>query len=355
MVIDLVDSSDDEGQGTPPAKQGGSAKLPMHPASPPSHATTSSRDALAELLKGSTRPPLPPRGRASKPRAKSTAPKPAAGAEGKRRKADGEPNGGVGRTAGTAHPSGQPAHGSSEELWAVKHAPASEADMVVHKKKIEDVKAWLQPHASGTAVRGSKMVVVTGPPGCGKTATIHVLSQAMGFRVVEWQAQAQVSWDDVQYQRPDGVHYQGQDSVQYHSKLALFEDFASRAKVAALPLAIASRAPQEEELSSRAGAAALTNGAVTNPVMPALPPTLVLIDDLPYTSGIDQRQRLSQTLGDLARCARFPVVLIATEPSGRAQKERGNIGAAVSGPTGLHKVQAHLEVVHDIVLEAFYQ
>ena len=30
------------------------------------------------------------------------------------------------------------------------------------------------------------MLLLTGPPGCGKTATLHALSRDMGFTVVEW-------------------------------------------------------------------------------------------------------------------------------------------------------------------------
>ena len=32
----------------------------------------------------------------------------------------------------------------------------------------------------------SAVVVLTGPAGCGKTATIHALSCSMGYSVVEW-------------------------------------------------------------------------------------------------------------------------------------------------------------------------
>ena len=30
------------------------------------------------------------------------------------------------------------------------------------------------------------MLLLSGPPGCGKTATIHALAQDMGFSVLEW-------------------------------------------------------------------------------------------------------------------------------------------------------------------------
>ena len=30
------------------------------------------------------------------------------------------------------------------------------------------------------------MLLLSGPPGCGKTATVHALSQELGFSVLEW-------------------------------------------------------------------------------------------------------------------------------------------------------------------------
>lgn len=70
---------------------------------------------------------------------------------------------------------------------------------------------------------------------------------------------------------------------------------------------------------------------------PSLLPTLVVVDDLPYAAGPEQRQQIAGALGDLAAGARFPVVVIATETSGKAQQERG-LSAAAGSFQGMHKV-----------------
>ena len=70
---------------------------------------------------------------------------------------------------------------------------------------------------------------------------------------------------------------------------------------------------------------------------PSLLPTLVVVDDLPHAAGPEQRRQIGEALADLAAGARFPVVVVATETSGKAQQERG-LSAAAGTYQGLHKV-----------------
>ncbi|KAK2189322.1 hypothetical protein NP493_109g05020 [Ridgeia piscesae] len=72
-----------------------------------------------------------------------------------------------------------------DELWSARHKPRSQADLAVHKKKIAEVQAWLQDHVYKK--RGlAPLLLLTGPPGCGKTATIQVLTREMAVEVQEW-------------------------------------------------------------------------------------------------------------------------------------------------------------------------
>jgi hypothetical protein len=41
---------------------------------------------------------------------------------------------------------------------------------------------------------------VAGPTGCGKSATLRVLAESMGFELTEWQAPVPTLWQDYQYQ-----------------------------------------------------------------------------------------------------------------------------------------------------------
>lgn len=70
------------------------------------------------------------------------------------------------------------------EPWIDNYRPKLQADLAVHKKKIEEVETWLRAHV-GQKQNGS-VLLLTGPPGCGKTATILVLAKEMGIQVQEW-------------------------------------------------------------------------------------------------------------------------------------------------------------------------
>ncbi|XP_029999078.1 cell cycle checkpoint protein RAD17 isoform X1 [Sphaeramia orbicularis] len=70
-----------------------------------------------------------------------------------------------------------------DEPWVDKHAPRSQAELAVHKKKIEEVENWMRVHTN-TSKGG--ILLLTGPSGSGKTATVQVLSQELGLRVQEW-------------------------------------------------------------------------------------------------------------------------------------------------------------------------
>lgn len=76
------------------------------------------------------------------------------------------------------------------ELWVDKYEPTSETDLAVHKRKVQDVRQWLLDAFNDSV--GSKLkkyrriLVLTGPAGTGKTATIRVLAKELGVEIVEW-------------------------------------------------------------------------------------------------------------------------------------------------------------------------
>ncbi|XP_076586300.1 cell cycle checkpoint protein RAD17 isoform X2 [Chaetodon auriga] len=70
-----------------------------------------------------------------------------------------------------------------DEPWVDRYSPHSQAELAVHKKKIEEVENWLRVHTN-TSEGG--ILLLTGPSGCGKTATVQVLSQELGLMVQEW-------------------------------------------------------------------------------------------------------------------------------------------------------------------------
>ncbi|OCU02360.1 hypothetical protein XELAEV_18008122mg [Xenopus laevis] len=76
---------------------------------------------------------------------------------------------------------------SQNDPWIDKYRPEIQAELAVHKKKIEEVEAWLKTHVEKRPQKqGGQILLLTGPPGCGKTATIQVLTKEMGIQVQEW-------------------------------------------------------------------------------------------------------------------------------------------------------------------------
>ncbi|XP_026997161.2 cell cycle checkpoint protein RAD17 isoform X2 [Tachysurus fulvidraco] len=74
-----------------------------------------------------------------------------------------------------------------DEPWVDVHAPQTQAELAVHKKKVDEVESWLRGHLElKNTNKGSKVLLLTGPSGCGKTATVHVLAKDACCHIQEW-------------------------------------------------------------------------------------------------------------------------------------------------------------------------
>ncbi|BDA49102.1 Cell cycle checkpoint protein RAD17 [Coccomyxa sp. Obi] len=216
-----------------------------------------------------------------------------------------------------------------QTAWLVSHTPLTTADLVMHKKKIQEIGGWLELQKEpGLNCKAPRLLVLSGPPGCGKSTALHVLAKEMGFDLCEWQPPVPTLWNEHRYHLADG-------GLQYTSKLDDFETFVAHSKLSSLSL-------QPSTASSEASASqAASQQSQNQPVPQQARVKLVVIDDLPHTAGAEQRARLAAALGALAAAARFPVVIIVTVSSTQGgPDDRG------SAWHGLHKeLQAALNVV----------
>jgi cell cycle checkpoint protein len=68
--------------------------------------------------------------------------------------------------------------------WAERFAPVNLEELAVHKKKVADVRGWLES-VMGGQVR-QRLLVLKGAAGTGKTTTVQLLAKAMDCEILEW-------------------------------------------------------------------------------------------------------------------------------------------------------------------------
>ena len=152
--------------------------------------------------------------------------------------------------------------GEGGEMWTDKHAPTNAADLVVAPKKVQIVRQWLEAHAKARrrsrntkrrrplpskpqsfsyweedslpSAAAAKMMVLTGAPGVGKSATVKVLAAEVGAEVRSWNSDADVyvHGGGGGYGNGNGNGNDGGDfasSLPYKSQLASFGEFLARA------------------------------------------------------------------------------------------------------------------------------
>lgn len=76
---------------------------------------------------------------------------------------------------------------NQDEPWVDVHAPQTQAELAVHKKKVEEVESWLRVHLDLKSTnKGGAVLLLTGPSGCGKTAAVRVLTKDACCHIQEW-------------------------------------------------------------------------------------------------------------------------------------------------------------------------
>jgi replication factor C subunit 1 len=72
------------------------------------------------------------------------------------------------------------------DLLPDKYRPTSLDQVIGHKQEIQQLRSWLQLWEKG--IPNQRGILVSGPPGIGKTTVIHLLSKSLGYTVTEYNA-----------------------------------------------------------------------------------------------------------------------------------------------------------------------
>ena len=77
-------------------------------------------------------------------------------------------------------------HYEAKDMFVDKYAPKNIADIIGHKEQINQITTWLQ--SWDEAYPDCRGVLVTVPPGIGKTTTMHLIAESLGYKVKEYNA-----------------------------------------------------------------------------------------------------------------------------------------------------------------------
>lgn len=84
----------------------------------------------------------------------------------------------------TARPSARP-HAA---LWADAHEPTSAPALVMSTVTVNKVRRWMTAAIAGVVPNHPRMLILTGPPGAGKSTAVHILGAELGAEIAEWHA-----------------------------------------------------------------------------------------------------------------------------------------------------------------------
>lgn len=68
--------------------------------------------------------------------------------------------------------------------WTERFGPSNLDELAVHKKKVQDVRTWLESVIFGRDRQ--RLLILKGPAGTGKTTTVNLLSKDLGLQISEW-------------------------------------------------------------------------------------------------------------------------------------------------------------------------
>ncbi|PUZ41971.1 hypothetical protein GQ55_9G546000 [Panicum hallii var. hallii] len=196
----------------------------------------------------------------------------------------------------------------TKELWVDKYTPRSLAELAVHKKKVEDVKKWLEEMLMAPKQTvGGWTLVLTGQTGVGKSATVKAIAADLGADLCEWTTPVPTLWAE---------HLHANSGLRYISKLEEFENFVEKIRKYAMLCPTSTKSKRKL--------------------------IIILIDDIPVTSGNAAFARLGKCLTGLIQSTQVPTVISLThyhksESNDTAMWNSEDLESLLQG-AGAHKI-----------------
>ncbi|ASJ13567.1 replication factor C large subunit [Thermococcus thioreducens] len=85
----------------------------------------------------------------------------------------------------------------TEMPWVEKYRPRRLAELINQTKALGQVKAWIEAWLQGSPPK-KKALILAGPPGTGKTATVYAIAREYGFEIIELNASDERTFEKVE-------------------------------------------------------------------------------------------------------------------------------------------------------------
>ncbi|TFY76664.1 hypothetical protein EWM64_g7350, partial [Hericium alpestre] len=104
----------------------------------------------------------------------------------------------------------------------------AQEELAVHKRKVSDVRRWLlDAYEGGKLTKYRRLLVLSGPAGSGKTATLRVLARELGLNILEWRnGMSSAAFEGAANSESEDAIW---DGTPYESAMDKFEAFLARA------------------------------------------------------------------------------------------------------------------------------
>ncbi|KAJ7263109.1 Rad17 cell cycle checkpoint protein-domain-containing protein [Mycena rebaudengoi] len=200
-----------------------------------------------------------------------------------------------------------------DRLWVDIYEPATEAELAVHVKKVQDVRRWLDEAfvggPSGKLRKYRRILALTGPAGVAKTATIRVLARELDCEILEWRngmGDAGMSSGFGGDSPPSSSSYSRPYNADHEAHFSKFETFLARASSCQNVFATSDTASQSLSARKR---------------------YIILLEDLPNILHANTQSQFHAALQSLVASPTLnpvPIVIIVSDAGmrGEASDER---------------------------------
>ncbi|WBW73623.1 RFC related checkpoint protein Rad17 [Schizosaccharomyces osmophilus] len=198
-----------------------------------------------------------------------------------------------------------PISSDSSFLWFEKYQPTESSELAVHKGKVNAIRQWMSE-----SISHSRLLVLSGPPGCGKSITVRLLAHEMGASLVEWSNPMDTRFKNNQ----EHDHDQFSLTEKFQRFMSLAETYPE------LELCSTTKAPKKKD--------------------PSKVKKFILLDELPYLSKQTGTLQMFQEvlLSALQSRGSYSIILVLTETKqinsegNNFQEKELNYGTQILGP-----------------------